>query len=294
MDIDRRWPYLVAPLPALVVGTLTIVHLGEGVDHVIQQAAMAATGSVLVCLFGRRVVRSRATRADVAVAAVALGAIASTLVLGGREGVHRWIPLVRFELNASLLLSPLILAVAWRRAIHGFTLCAAVLLIGLQVVHVLQPDAAQASAVAAVAVVAAITLRSSVPMAGIVAGVTVVMAGWSWFRDDPLRGVATVEDIVQAAASWSPMVGAVAVGAVVCLVVPFLVDARSLRDPFDRGIALAFGTYLVALVIASQIGEFPVPVLGYGASTVLGYYAAAAASLWAADAPAEMTTSMAR
>lgn len=64
------------------------------------------------------------------------------------------------------------------------------------------------------------------------------------------------------------------------LLVPFGADALA-GLPSNRGSAVvAIGLYVATLMTASQVGEFPVPVVGYGPSTVLSYYSAAAAALW--------------
>jgi hypothetical protein len=52
----------------------------------------------------------------------------------------------------------------------------------------------------------------------------------------------------------------------------------------DAGQATALGVYVAAAVIVSRVGWYPVPVMGYGASPIVGAYVALAlasvASAW--------------
>ncbi|HEX7239993.1 MAG TPA: hypothetical protein VF263_06980, partial [Longimicrobiaceae bacterium] len=132
-----------------------------------------------------------------------------------------------------------------------------------------QPDAAQATAFAAAAAVLLLPRTGEARLA-IRLVPLLALAGASWLRSDPLLEVPHVEGIVGLAAELGTGWGAAALASLLLLPVPFF-TAR--RDADDR-LPLALGAYLSVTLLAAAVGSFPVPVLGYGASPVLGYLAA--------------------
>jgi hypothetical protein len=94
----------------------------------------------------------------------------------------------------------------------------------------------------------------------------------SLVRHDPLRPVAHVEDIFAIVVSRGPGWAAMAVAAMLLLLVPFFAAWHRHR----RVAALALGVYIALTLLAPAWGTFPVPVMGYGASPIVGYFIALA------------------
>ena len=276
---NRPWPYLLAPVPALSIGIVIASELGGGPGRLGFMAACGATGSVVVVAAARTRPRPNAIAWA---AALALAVVASTLLYPGRDGVRRWVDIGPFSLNASLLFTPVILVATWRLAQRGRTAAGLGMLGAIQLVHLAQPDAAQATGVAAAVMVGAATTTGPVRVAHRVAAAVVgaVLAAATWLRPDPLPGTAGVEDVVQTAFDIDLALGLAMVASLCALPLPFLLGLRlpARAEPPSAGPPLA--AYLAALLVSTQIGEFPVPVAGYGASTIWSYYAAAAASVW--------------
>jgi hypothetical protein len=235
-------------------------------------AGHLACGAVAATVAATLAASRRPRERTVTVAsAVAVAAIALTLLVPGLDGVRRWLVLGPLRVHASALLAPALIAVAALDAapgrVHGLTLLAA-----LQIVHLLQPDAGQATAVAAAG--AAIVLLPS-PARGATAaalGVACVALGAAaWLRADPLLPVAFVEDVVARAVALSPAAGVLCVLALACvLVAPLIVARRSRGDAsvVTAGAALSAG--FAGAITASALGAFPVPLLGFSPSAVLG------------------------
>jgi hypothetical protein len=182
----------------------------------------------------------------------------------GVEGVHRWLGLGPVKIHVGAVLLPSLLVfltdLDWAPSVAVAFLTLTVLL--------LQPDAAQAASFGAGWGVWIVMRRGRGAAAPIAA--TVILAGAAWLRHDPLEPVAYVEGIVGVAIGQGALWGATSLCALALLPVPFLFDREH-----RAGAALA--AYMTAAVLAAWFGDYPVPVLGYGVSPVLGYYLAVAA-----------------
>jgi cell division protein FtsW (lipid II flippase) len=265
-------PYLLAPLPALVVGVL-IMRMSD-VPAVVwgQNLAAWVVGALLCLWFARpRATPSRGTGFTV-VAVLTVAALAATLLAPGVDGVHRWLPLGPVRLHAAaVLLPPLLVALHGLARVRGWWISTLVAL-GVAAILLLQPDAAQATAFAAAALVVLLpgAGRDPLRLAGMLA--LPVLAGLSWLRRDPLGPVPYVEEIVDLAAGLGAVWAVAAVVSLLVLPLPFLLAGRGGARPAG----LALGAYVALTVLAAFVGVFPVPVLGYGVSPILGYFAGVA------------------
>jgi hypothetical protein len=139
--------------------------------------------------------------------------------------------------------------------------------VGAQLLHVAQPDAAQASAL----VVGAVPLLASrsvvkrglgMPMAAIAVACCVV----AWFRRDPVSPVEHVERVLYMTADDGTASSFAAIVAGAMLFVPFFVDGRV------RRFGIASVLFLAAMFVSTFFGNFPVPVFGAGVAPILGWY----------------------
>jgi len=270
---------LVASVPALAVGVLAMraSDLAAGVWG--QNVAAWAAGALL----GLGVWRARAPVpapiVAVFTALFTLGALVATLLARGMDGVHRWLSVGPVRLHAAALLLPLLLVALERLArVRGWWV-AALVAVGVVSALLLQPDAAQATAVAAAAGVLLLPgVRRSVPRVIAVVSLLVI-AGLSWLRRDPLAPVPHVEEIVGLAGTLWTGGAVVAIAALLLLPVPFLQAGREA----GRRTGLALGAYVSVTCLAPFVGSFPVPVMGYGISPIVGYLLRAGALLRSAS-----------
>lgn len=271
------WPlvYLAAPLPAILTGVLLMHQAGVGSGLWLQQVGAALLGT-LFCIVGMIAPRPWFTGRSWLVAAVAAVAlVAATLAFSGPEGVRRWIHVGPLHLHAAAIVLPtLLLALGlagrgerWmaRPVLQG---CAGVAMVLL----VAQPDASQATAFGVAATVALVLddrrSRATYPVVVLLASLSAI----AWTRPDPLQPVEYVEGIVSMAAQAGFLWQAAAIAALTLLPFPFIVAAA--RGTVRRAPAVAAGTYFSITCIAPSVGAYPVPLLGFGLSFVIGYYSA--------------------
>lgn len=271
----RRATPAAAAIPALAVLVGFVVGTRHGAPPLafVPNVVGMALGSAAFFVARRR--SAMLTRRAPLLAAVAVLALLLTLACPGIDGVRRWIPVGVLSIHVSAVVAPVLL---W--AIHAVrSEATAVALIGATcVVHVLQPDAGQATAFGCAALV--LYARSdSAGRAARALGCALAVGGIAiaWLRADPLAPVDHVERVLRLAleAGWPLALAACA--ALVALLVPMVWLARESSSSRRRSLAASLGTYTVTSLAVTELGHFPVPVLGAGVGPVLGWYAALAA-----------------
>jgi len=132
--------------------------------------------------------------------------------------------------------------------------------IGIALALALQPDASQVTAFA----LACAVLFHRAPIALVLAG-SVALA---WKQPDPLKPVPYVEGVLELARGIGPLAF---IGALVALALPIGVlfwQARSHKSIPLASVAL----YYVVIDICAYLQLTPMPLLGYGAGPILGYF----------------------
>jgi hypothetical protein len=139
-------------------------------------------------------------------------------------------------------------------------------------VLVLQPDASQASAFAVAAAVVLLQRGRAHVSDWVAGGIVGGSALLAWSRHDPLEAVPHVEGIRGLAANLGAVWLIASALALVLLPLPFISDALRRREQRPDGFALA--AYFGIVCVEPFIGAYPVPILGYGLSPMVGYFAA--------------------
>ena len=192
-------------------------------------------------------------------------ALAATFLNDGLYGVHRWIETGPLRLNAAMLVLPA-LAVALACA-HGFWRWGAAL--ATLVLLVLQPDASQATALAAAASLVALR-RAGSPLARVVVvAASAGLAAMAWLRPDPLAPVPEVEGILGLATQASPLLALASLASLIAAAMAPGLAARRAAPDLRLG-AAALTACLGMWTLAPFLGAFPVPFMGVGPSPILG------------------------
>jgi hypothetical protein len=261
---------LLVPLPALAVGVL-VMRASDVPATAWGQNLVACVIGILLCFALARPRASRRGEAEwVAAGVLALGCLAATWLDPGVQDVHRWLRLGPVRLHVGALVLPVVLATLAGLERAGRRHASTLLSIATALLLALQPDAAQATAFAAGAVVLLLPRERADGRAWIRLVPLLVLAGLSWLRRDPLAPVPHVEGMVGLAMELGTGWGAAAVASLLLLPVPFFAARRA----GDGRMGLAIGAYVAVTILAPAIAHFPVPVLGQGASPIIGYLAA--------------------
>lgn len=191
-------------------------------------------------------------------------AILATAVWGAElHGVRRWLQVGSLRIQPGLVLTPAMIVLAGvplrRIAALGLVLAA----LGFA----LQPDRAMAAALAAG--VAGTAARRNFDrthiavLAAALAGLSVALV-----RADPLPGVEHVEGVLRRGLQDGPAVALLLLVSLGVSLAPAL---------WSAGAGAGFAGAWIAVILASGLGNYPTPLIGYGPSSIVGYLL----SVWA-------------
>ncbi len=196
---------------------------------------------------------------------VSLLLLLTTFLNEGAMGVHRWIGFGSIKINIGLIVSPiLIIQLAKFQNIKlAFVLVALVTLI-----FTIQPDASQVTAFAistSIMLISKLTNRTAALSIILFAFIATAI---SWYNLDNLEPVNYVENIIQMAGEINKSFTLLSLISLVLLVLPFF----TVYSEKKKIIAIALGFYYIFSILSTFIGNFPVMIMGYGISPIIGYF----------------------
>ena len=191
-----------APLPALIVGIVTMRDLGVPASVWLTNVAAAVLGLLLFAVGRRLAPPVRGTPAWIAGASIAVVLLpfTSESVLG----VYRWISVGGLSLHASAIVAPLIILCVAAEASHRSRIALAIS-VTAALILALQPDAAQTTSFAAACAVIIAPAMARQPRIALIGFALLLAASvFSLIRHDPLLPVAHVEGIFGRITSAGP------------------------------------------------------------------------------------------
>lgn len=248
-----------------VVGLVAIRLAGGPTSALIVQAGALVVGALIAVGLAFNPWRPGPKGTGVLIG-VCLALLFATLGDAG-PGVHRWIAVGPIMLQPASIVLPF---VVWALAVARTNWWAGALTGAFALVLAIQPDAASATALL-LALIALGVVRGRAAAPDVTALLTALAATvWSWTRVDALPAVAHVERIVPEAFAASPVVGIAAGLMLVLLPLPFMVRAVA---GSERAVAAGLAGLWIGLVGGNLFGNYPAPVVGYGASLVVAWLA---------------------
>lgn len=252
------WLAVAALVAATASGMLHFLVGGAPFTYVVLNGLSLLFGLVIVLI----PMRSVTGRAAAGLVAFGVAGIAITLLNGfDLEGVRRWLPIGPVRLHAAMLLLPAIMVLLPRLS-GGWQIG---IVIALAAVFAIQPDLGAALALAA-AFLSSRVGGGEYRVAGVGVAASIAAVAITALRPDPLDPVTFVERVIPDAFAANAMLGVlIGVTLLFACVVPLLVQTVNARA------ARSLAGVMAGFTLASTIGPYPVPLSGFGASSILGY-----------------------
>ncbi|MGP1352517.1 MAG: hypothetical protein ACTS1Z_04280 [Parasphingopyxis sp.] len=298
-NIEGRWAAalfaigcIIACLRFRLEPAATAVPTGEGImrDRFTVAATIAGLAASLIGLIYLYGANAPATMMIVNVAAIIIGlllaaamrltirmtdrflaacAVGASLVLLGTafygsavEDARRWIAIGTFFVQTSLIFLPIVVIGFARNQSVWATFAVTVAALAMTV----QPDRAMAGTLF-VAVAVVVLIRPT--MYGAAAAFVAMLAfAATLFRPAALPAVPFVDHIL-----WSAFDIHIGLGLLLwagCAMLPCAIVF--VRQTDRSAMHFAFAAYWTGLVTAAALGAYPTPLVGYGASAIIGYF----------------------
>ena len=254
-----------AAVPALLLSVLLQSLGGAPRSALIQQgvvAVLAASASALAV----RVRRPSPPDAGHWLALILAACLFLPFVLGTGEGPHRWLPLSGIRLYVAPVVLPLSLFLLG--ASSGYVTHYVIAVVMMAAALLLQPDAAQLSAFAVALSVLLVNSPWRLGLRLCLFALMLCCVVAAWRVPDPLAPVRYVEGVFRLAADLSPLALLAAIVSAALPVLGLIWFGRSTRCHA----LLAIAAYYTTLFALAPFQVTPVPLLGFGAGPILGYF----------------------
>jgi cell division protein FtsW (lipid II flippase) len=193
-----------------------------------------------------------------------------TFIDGGIGGVHRWISIGPIRLYVSSILLPILIIQLGALFSVKSELLAIVITIIVSIMIFLQPDASQLTAFVVPMIIIIISKVNSNVLKYIVTILLVTLVILSWIFLDSLPAVPYVEEIVKMVSNMGVLWFILGIASLAMLPLPFILLAPKSFKLLSRCV----GIYFIIVIISTWFGNFPVPLMGFGVSPIIGYFAA--------------------
>ncbi len=193
-----------------------------------------------------------------------------TFVDSGIGGVHRWVSLGPIKLYLSSIFVPVLLIELWELLLKNSELLTVFITGVITIILILQPDSSQLTAFAIPMIIILINKLNNKVINYIIISLLSIGIITSWVFPDSLSAVSYVEEIISLAFNVGLVWFIMGVVSLVVLPLPFILFPKKGAELLSRCV----GLYFVIVIISTLFGNFPVPLMGYGISPIIGYFIA--------------------
>jgi hypothetical protein len=263
-------PLLMA-VPSIIIGVIAmytnkvpLAVFGQNIFCLV----LAGIFSYFIVLKKSNVKNNASTNTTTLIVSVIL--LFLTFISSGIEGVHRWVSVGPIKFYVAVIVIPIIIIELWKLLQMRNWCFSATITIVVSILLTLQPDASMLTAFA----ISMIMLLWNKINKNIFRSCIVVLLATliiiSWVFLDGLPPVSYVENIVSLVANMGIIWLSLGVISLVILPLPFIFFPPKKY----KLLSLSIGMYFIIVLISTLFGNFPVPLMGYGVSPIIGYFIA--------------------
>jgi cell division protein FtsW (lipid II flippase) len=262
--------YFLGPIIATISGMMTVKSYAMPISLFYPNLAAIILGILISLWIMFKWHEVKFTQIKV-MSIISVVLLLSSFLFPGQINVHRWISISSFNLNISMIVLPVILFGLNYLLQSKYFLYAIILFLITGISLTYQPDAGQATSFVLAALVLFAINKSNIPLFLGVFFTAAIIIAMSWLRVDLLEPVEYVEEILYMIRSFGPIGYLAILVTAVFSFYPFISIMIMLRNK-NRALAIAFIVYLLSTFVVTEFGHYPVPLMGAGASPVIGWY----------------------
>ncbi len=252
-------------LPALLIGMITMISYGVGFSIWIQNLFIWIVGVRFCYVVLTKTSLKLLDKSPLSITSVLIILLIMPFWFNGIEGVHRWITFGPFHFYMASIILPMLIIYLWKLSKNKNLLFSIGFIILIEGILIMQPDAGQLTAFACASTI--ILWRAIENSKGkyITLIILAIFVLASWMFLDHLAPVPYVEQIIFLVADTGSIFLFLGVIALLLLVYPFFIPWK--KDT----LTMALGLYFLMTILVTFLGNFPMPIMGYGISPIIGY-----------------------
>ncbi|WP_314067951.1 FtsW/RodA/SpoVE family cell cycle protein [uncultured Vagococcus sp.] len=259
-------PYFMM-LPAIIIGSIAMIRNDLPLSIWIQNIMIWVLGCVLGYLFLSISKKRHSNKNPFDFIPIIISIILLTcpFFTSYSSGVHRWLSIGPIMIYPASIFLPLVIIYLDKTLANypeSYTLG---LLVILLLILLFQPDAGQLTAFSC-AISLLIFKKVDKPVLRYTSLVILlIFVGLTWLFIDNLAPVSYVENIFSLVKDMGPHWFVLGTISLILLVLPFFTLATYNWTYFSLGL------YFLAEIVVPFFGNFPMPIMGYGISPIIGY-----------------------
>lgn len=261
---------LIFAAPSVIIGVIVMYLHNVAVVTVGQNIVCLLIGGLISSFVVSRKEKMKGINTESVIIFVSVILLFLTLINSGMEGVHRWISLGPIKLYMASIVLPIVIIKLSRLLVNGRQWAPIIITIIVSLLLLRQPDASQLTAFIIPMIILIWNNTRSNIIRFSTAGALLIMAIVSWMYLDALPPVSYVEEILSMAANNGVIWLVLGVISLIILPLPFIIFPKK----NSKLLSMCIGIYFIIILISTQFGNFPIPLMGYGISPIIGYFIA--------------------
>jgi cell division protein FtsW (lipid II flippase) len=251
--------------PAIFIGTLAMVSYGVPSSIWIQNIIIWILGTVWGSVFIIRNREKNLTNGNSSYTIIIVALLVLPFFFNDLDGIHRWLTFGPINIYIASIICPLLIIHLWKLTLKNREYYVFGLTLIILIILLFHPDAGQLTAFACATVIILWKKISRRIIKLLYITLTVVLVTASWVFLDDLEPVPYVEDIIFLVADLGNVWFIMGILSLILLLSPFFFYGKK------SIVSLALGVYFLITMIVTLIGNFPMPIMGYGISPIIGY-----------------------
>ncbi len=259
---------IIVSIPAIIIGVIAMIHCGVPIYIWIQNVLSLVIMGGISCIILLNNVKLKKNFFSHRFTIVPILLLILTFISSNIEGVHRWISIGGINLNVSIIVIPMTIIILEEVLQIKGIIIYSIITIGIAILIVMQPDASQLTGFAIPMIIIMLCRCSKSIGRNIIIGVLFILIILSWIFLDSLPPVDYVEKILGLVTTMGYGWLVLGIISLLLLTIPFI-----LFPPKNYRLqSLCVGLYYIIILLSTIFGNFPVPLMGYGASPIIGYF----------------------
>ncbi|MDQ7092586.1 hypothetical protein REC12_03185 [Desulfosporosinus sp. PR] len=267
LKLQKFIPVIIT-MPSIILGAIAMFHNKISTLIWAQNIACLVVGGVISYFIVSSKWNIKASKYNGITILIVFLFLLLTFLDPGMNGVHRWISIGIIKFNVSMILLPLIIIALWRASQTkglGFTLAIA---LAISILLAIQPDASELTGFAVPMMILLYSKTKGKISRLFIIAVFSILIILSWVFLDSLPAITYVERIISLLNNMGFIWLTLGIISLAILPVPFILfPPKNLRL-----LSICVGLYFIIILISTIYGNFPVPLMGYGISPIIGYF----------------------